>query len=476
MDIYSLKQEGMEVLLFVYGLSFFVLGVSIFFSKPKESEYFFASKIWLLGTFAIIHSFVEWIGSFLYIHPELKGSFLSYLQLFLLLLSYIYLFEFSRFIIGKSFRDLKQESVMAQKICNPVVIYISITTLLIFLIFLHPTVNGANAAIRFTYGFWGSLILGIGLYNYGGSLKKSYNIEKLKLYFKISGVAFIFYAVLAGAIVPKIAYFSGNIINMDTFFNIFQIPVQFFRALCAVVIAIASIKALEIFRYELIAKLNESYNKIKKFSQDASHQIKTPLTVIRLQTEIALKKNREVKEYKTVLSAIDKEIISLQDMVNDLLLLTKIEDSSIKDKFETVEVDALLLGIFEEFIVMAQHKGVVLDIKDLERLKMQGEPTLLRILFSNLIDNAIKFTPKEKKITMSLTKSRFIIKDEGLGIPKDDIDKVFDKFFRVNILTKDRSDGFGLGLSMVQKIAQIHKMRIYIKSKEGAGTTVSVEF
>ncbi len=242
------------------------------------------------------------------------------------------------------------------------------------------------------------------------------------------------------------------------------------------VIAIASIKALEIFRYELIAKLNESYNKIKKFSQDASHQIKTPLTVIRLQTEIALKKNREVKEYKTVLSAIDKEIISLQDMVNDLLLLTKIEDSSIKDKFEMVEVDALLLGIFEEFIVMAQHKGVVLDIKDLERLKMQGEPTLLRILFSNLIDNAIKFTPKEKKITMSLTKSRFIIKDEGLGIPKDDIDKVFDKFFRVNILTKDRSDGFGLGLSMVQKIAQIHKMRIYIKSKEGAGTTVSVEF
>jgi len=423
MDIYSLKQEGMEVLLFVYGLSFFVLGVSIFFSKPKESEYFFASKIWLLGTFAIIHSFVEWIGSFLYIHPELKGSFLSYLQLFLLLLSYIYLFEFSRFIIGKSFRVLKQESIMAQKICNPVIIYTSITTLLIFLIFLHPTISGTNAAIRFTYGFWGSLILGIGLYNYGGSLKKSYNIEKLKLYFKISGAAFIFYAVLAGAIVPKTAYFSGNIINTDTFFNIFQIPVQFFRALCAVVIAIASIKALEIFRYELIAKLNESYNKIKKFSQDASHQIKTPLTVIRLQTEIALKKKREVKEYKTILSAIDKEIISLQDMVNDLLLLTKIEDSSIKDKFETVEVDALLLGIFEE-----------------------------------------------KKITMSLTKSKFIIKDEGLGIPKDDIDKVFDKFFRVNILTKDRSDGFGLGLSMVQKIAQIHKMRIYIKSKEGAGT------
>jgi signal transduction histidine kinase len=476
MDIYSLKQEGMEILLFIYGLSFFVLGTSVFFSKPKESEYFFASKIWLLGTFAIVHSSVEWIGSFLYIHPELKGGFISYLQLFLLLLSYIFLFEFSRFIVGKSFKTLNQKEIVILKLCNPVMIYSAVTALLAFLIFLHPTINGINAAIRFTYGFWGSLILGIGLYNYGGSLKKSHNIKKLKLYFKISGVAFVFYAIFAGAIVPKITYFSGNIINTNTFFDIFQIPVQFFRAVCAVVIAVASIKALEIFRYELITKLNESYNKIKKFSQDASHQIKTPLTIVRLQTEITLKKDREVSEYKNTLNAIDKEIISLQNMVNNLLLLTKMEDSSIKNKFEMVEIDAILLEIFEEFLVMAQYKGVVLDIKDLEHLEIQGEPTLLKILFSNLIDNAIKFTPKGKRVTMLLTKSKFIIKDEGLGISKDEIPMVFDKFFRVNILTKDRSKGYGLGLSMVKKIAQIHRLNINIESRLNFGTIVTVEF
>ena len=94
--MFTLEKESMELLLFAYGLSFFALGISVLFASPKESEYFFASKIWLLGVFAISHAFEDWISLFRYLHPHTSFSLLDYFQSFLLLASYVFLFEFSR--------------------------------------------------------------------------------------------------------------------------------------------------------------------------------------------------------------------------------------------------------------------------------------------------------------------------------------------------------------------------------------------
>ncbi len=476
--MFTLEQESMELLLFVYGLSFFTLGVSVLFSRPKESEYFFASKIWLLGVFAVSHAFEDWISLFEYLHPNAKFPSLDYVQSFLLLISYIFLFEFSRFIIRKSFlkSNKKLKKHLIYKFYNASAIYSFATFGLLFLIFLHPSVNGINAAIRYTYGFWGALILGIGLYHYGDSLKKSQNINRLKLYFKISGIAFILYSLFSGIIVDQISYFPGNIINTKTFTDTFHLPVQALRGFCALVIAVASIKALSIFKYELIAKLNESYENIKKFSSNASHQIKTPLTALRLQIHVALKKNKNIQEYRDTLNSIDDEIVYLQDMVGNLLLLTRIQNINIRDTFSMVNLDAVLLNTFEEYSVIAKNKGVYLDIKKLEYLQIKAEPTLIKILLSNLLDNAIKFTPKGKKITISLVKSVLIIDDEGIGIPEDKLQMVFDEFYRVNSPEKEHVKGYGLGLSMVKKITQIHKIKIKILSKTGLGTKVVLNF
>jgi signal transduction histidine kinase len=478
--VFSLEQESMEILLFIYGLSFFVLGVSVLFARPKQSEYFFAKKIWLLGVFAISHAFVEWIGLFEYIHPEVKFDYLNYFKSFLLLISYLFLFEFSRFIIRKSFLKSKKKKQLKEhiiyKLYFPPAIYTFSSVSLLFLVYLHPTIGGINAAIRYTYGFWGAFLLGGGLFHYGESLKKSENINTLRLYFKASGAAFAAYALFSGIVVDKISYFPGDIINTQSFLDTFHFPVQALRGLCALIIAIASIRALGIFKLELVERLNESYENIKRFSSNASHQIKTPLTALRLQIHVALKKNKKLEDCKKTLYSIDDEIVYLQDMVSNLLLLTRIQNMNIRDNFKSVAVDGIVLEVFEEYSIVAKNKKVLLDIDILDYLKIEAEPTLLKILLSNLVDNAIKYTPSGKKVTISLVKSVFIIADEGIGISAEKLKMIFDEFYRVNSPGKEHIKGYGLGLSMVKKIVEIHKAKIGVTSKPGLGTKIYVNF
>ena len=476
--MFTLEKESMELLLFAYGLSFFALGISVLFARPKESEYFFSCIFWLLGVFAISHAFEDWISLFKYLHPHTSFSLLDYFQSFLLLASYVFLFEFSRFIIRKSFvaSRSKLKKHLIYTAYNAPAIYTFATLGLLFLVFLHPTVSGINAAIRYTYGFWGALILGLGLYYYGDSLTETQNINRLKLYFKMSGIAFVFYALFSGIIVDPISYFPGNWLNTQTFMNAFHFPVQAFRGLAALVITIASIKALDLFKYELIAKLNESYENIKNFSSNASHQIKTPLTSLRLQIHVALKKNKTLQEYKETLHSIDSETVLLQEMVEKLLLLSRIQNRGIRENFQTVHLDDILLETFEEYSIVAKSKGVILEIESIEYSLIQAEPTLLKILFANLIDNAIKFTPKGKKVSLSLSQSSLTITDEGVGIPKQKLPRIFDEFYRVTSPAKEPINGYGLGLSMVKKIAEIHQFKLKVFSEPGEGTQVIVTF
>ena len=158
----------MEIVFFVYGLSFFILGVLLLFIKPKDSNLFFANKIWLLGLFAILHAFVEWIAMYQFVYPDSK-EYLTQLEVLLLLFSYLSLFEFSRFIVRKSFENPHSKLHFIYHLYAGPVIYILSLSSLFVLIMLYPGLNETIVAIRYTYGFWGSLFLGIGLYFYGES-------------------------------------------------------------------------------------------------------------------------------------------------------------------------------------------------------------------------------------------------------------------------------------------------------------------
>lgn len=227
---------------------------------------------------------------------------------------------------------------------------------------------------------------------------------------------------------------------------------------------------------EILSRLQVSYNQIKRFSSDASHQLKTPLTAMRLQTDVFLKSDRSQSEYKSVLKSINGEIIHLQNMIDNLLLLTKMDDKLVQNNFKKLNLDVVLMNTVEEFIVIANKKGIELDIQKIERTTIKGEYTLLSVLCSNIIENAIKYTPKNKKISISLVNKSILIQDEGIGIKEENLKKIFDRFFRVKSSRMEEAKGYGLGLSMVKIISDLHNAKISISSEIDKGTSVEIKF
>ena len=234
----------MDLIFFIYGLSFFMMGVLIVYSIPKESKFIFADKIWILGIFGIIHGLSEWIDLYRFIYPD---YLLKLIKIFFMIISYLFLFEFSRYIIQQVLfkSNNKLKIVFKRYIIYP------IAFLSIFIIIINDfTPNGISNAGRYVFGFSGSFILGVGLYLYGKKIEFSKEQKYLQRYFKIAGISMIFYAFFGGLIVSPSQFFLANIINTKWFLNIFGLPVQLFRAVCAITIAISSIKILQIFHHE----------------------------------------------------------------------------------------------------------------------------------------------------------------------------------------------------------------------------------
>lgn len=468
-----------EIIFFIYGLSFFILGTLVLFVKTKESTIFFAKKIWLLGAFALCHALVEWVFLYMYLYPEFE-SLLNPIKIVLLLFSYLFLFEFSRFIVRESFKSKSSKLHFLHLLYSAPIIYALGTSVLLLLLILNPSLTSAIVAIRYTYGFFGSFLLGIGLYYYGESLKKIEYVEQLKIYFKIPGVAFIIYAVLAGLVVAPTNYFPGNIINTEWFFQTFGIPVQFFRAICALVITVCSIKALQIFSDETDAKLRQSLKQIKRFSSDVSHELKTPLTAMKGEIEVALKEDRSKEEYRSILASSLEEVDKLQSIVKNLLMLTYIEKESLKNKFTFHALDDIFLRSLDELMVMASQKKISLDIACLDIIQLKCDDILLKTVFNNLIENAIKYSPENTTITLSLEKKEnyayFCIEDEGSGIEEEKLPHIFERFYRADTSRSKNIKGYGLGLSLVKQIVELHQGEIIAQNKKTTGLRIIVKF
>jgi heavy metal sensor kinase len=234
----------------------------------------------------------------------------------------------------------------------------------------------------------------------------------------------------------------------------------------------------------MIDRLEKSFHSIKEFSGNASHELKTPLTVIRGEIEVALRKARTAREYKEVLSTILDETHNLQAIVNDLLFLSKIDSGSISFSLDEISLDEPLLDSYEENCDFAKSKEIKIVLKPIEPVIIKGNRTLLRRLFSNLLQNAVKYTEEGGEIRISLNPvekgARFVISDNGIGIPPQSLPNIFDSFFRVEHSRPAQSDGgretggAGLGLTIVKRIVELHNGEIEVDSKVGQGTTFTV--
>lgn len=229
----------------------------------------------------------------------------------------------------------------------------------------------------------------------------------------------------------------------------------------------------------LLTRLEISFEKISQFTNDASHELKTPLTIIRGEIEIALRKDRSIEEYKDTLKTSLEEVLLIQQTIDDLLFLAKT-----KDKLENIEngiyLDEITLQAGKELEKFAKMKRINIKYEIVEPLQINGHSQLLKIALKNIIKNAIVFSHENSSIYIknyiSHGYSIISVKDNGIGIPKDEQNKIFEKFYRTDKSRSKDSGGTGLGMSISKKIIKMHNSKILLESIENEGTTIFLKF
>ncbi len=221
--------------------------------------------------------------------------------------------------------------------------------------------------------------------------------------------------------------------------------------------------------------------KNREFVANAAHELRSPLTAIQSLVEVTLEKPRAGAEYEELLFQINDECRHLAQVVNQLLQLTQSEANAADTRQEQVQLDELVRRAVEMFDPVAEERQVVLRATVIE-MQVAGNPREIRQLLTNLIDNAIKFTPAGGSVNVSLRRGddhRFAcltVRDTGIGIPPEAVDRVFDRFFQVD---KSRQRGVetrgnGLGLAICQAIVLAHQGTITVDSTVNVGTTFTV--
>ncbi len=226
----------------------------------------------------------------------------------------------------------------------------------------------------------------------------------------------------------------------------------------------------------MIDKLDESFEKEKRFTANASHELRTPVSVIMAASEDALNGEHSVKDYQDALTTILSESKKMRGMISKLLMLSKGDEASLKYAFENIDLGLLIEGVVEEMLEYAKQKNILISYGYKEDVMIKADQTLIIRLVMNLLDNAIKYSNENSQIEVFLNKKKdcaeIVVKDCGIGIPTQELDKIFNRFYRVD---KSRSgEGIGLGLPLVKHIVDIHKGSISVKSELSVGTKFTV--
>ncbi|HEX2969016.1 MAG TPA: HAMP domain-containing sensor histidine kinase [Bacteroidales bacterium] len=230
----------------------------------------------------------------------------------------------------------------------------------------------------------------------------------------------------------------------------------------------------------MLERLEKSFKTQKDFISNASHELRTPLTSINGQLEVLLMKDRSSEEYRNALQSVLDDIKSLIDLTNKLLLMARTVNDATKGYSAKIRIDELLWQIREETSRFKPyyHINISLDdsLTDAEQLLVKGDESLLKTAFSNIIDNACKYSSDQKvDINIGNTPDSILItfRDNGIGISPAEISKVFEPFYRAsNSITYK---GTGVGLTLVNQIITSHNGAINLISAENKGTIVSIK-
>jgi signal transduction histidine kinase len=226
---------------------------------------------------------------------------------------------------------------------------------------------------------------------------------------------------------------------------------------------------------QTLERLETLFTSQQRFLADVSHELRTPLTVIKGNVDL-MRRMKSLDEES--LTSIDQEAGRLTRLVGGLLLLAQAESGSVSLNMKPVELDTLVLEVFQEMKVLAGGK-IKLHLTEIDQVQVNGDRDRLKQVLLNLVGNAIQYTPQDGDVFLSLgiiaAQARLIIRDTGPGIPAVDLPHIFERFYRAEkSRTRGKTTGFGLGLSIAHWIVDKHGGRIEVDSKDGQGTTFCI--
>lgn len=232
----------------------------------------------------------------------------------------------------------------------------------------------------------------------------------------------------------------------------------------------------------LLDRIADYLQQRRDFLANAAHELRTPLAAIRSSVEVALAESRNTEEYQSLLEDIIEEGTWLETLVNQLLLLSETEAERLRTMTEPVRLDVVVQKAVDMFRGVAESRNLTLSAKISGPVVVRGHTTHVRQVVNNLLDNAIKYTPDEGRIQVSLSrdagsaKAVLAIEDTGIGIAAADLPHVFDRFFRADrSRSRQGSQGTGLGLSICRAVVSSHGGTLTCESMPDKGTTMRVQ-
>jgi signal transduction histidine kinase len=224
--------------------------------------------------------------------------------------------------------------------------------------------------------------------------------------------------------------------------------------------------------------IEEAMDEQKRFVADASHELRTPLTALKTSVEVALREKRlTAREARRVLKGVLEDVDNLHNLTTSLLTLARYQKDG-DFLFEKLDLKEVAKEVFKELSPLAKEKKIKLNL-EVQDVKLKADRNGLKKLLLILLDNAIKYTPEGGKVTVKASMDRkwavLEVKDTGVGIPREEIPHIFDRFYRVDSSrSKVEIPGFGLGLSIAKKIVETHKGAISVSSELKRGTTFTI--
>ena len=228
------------------------------------------------------------------------------------------------------------------------------------------------------------------------------------------------------------------------------------------------------------ARLEEAFATMRRFTADASHELRNPLATLQNTIEVALEQPRSPEEHARILASLGEETSRLRLLVNDLLLLARADAGAVKLQKEPVRLDQVLEDQVSAFQTQAEERSIELRYTPSPPIVIAGDERWLHQLLGNLLDNALKFTPPGGRVTVGMEKGeggiRISVADTGPGLPQEDLTRIFDRFYRADPARSHGSvPGTGLGLSIASWIARMHEGELRAENQPEGGAVLILQ-